>query len=254
MDLVDEMRRLKLFEGVPVEKLQMLAEHARYRKYRAGEMFIGETDAVHAFYVVISGQIKLYKSSPEGKEQTLYLLRPGDPFGMCTAFAIDTFPANATALEESGILLIPGQAMETVAMREPRLLVNIIQILSDRLKESMTLIESLSLKEIPERLASFLLHDLTGHETEELNRLESAPERSSRDVLRGKREKTSGVVSLKDLQLTITQRELAKILGATPEALSRAIRKMTNAGILVMDGRSIRILDREALEELAEGE
>jgi len=226
MDLLKQIRMLKLFEGVPAEKLQTLAEQSRYRTYPAGEMFIGETDPVHAFYVVISGQIKLYKSSPEGKEQTLYLLRPGDPFGMCTAFAIDTFPANAMALEESGILLIPGQAMEAVAMKEPRLLVNIIQILSDRLKESMTLIESLSLKEIPQRLASFVLHALTMQGAEEMNRLE----------------------------LTITQRELAKILGATPEALSRAIRKMSNAGILVMDGRSIRILDREALEELAEGE
>jgi CRP-like cAMP-binding protein len=211
---------------VPAEKLQALAEQSRYRTYRAGEMFIGETDAVHAFYVVVSGQIKLYKSSPEGKEQTLYLLRPGDPFGMCTAFAIDTFPVNAMALEESGVLVIPGQAMEAVAMKEPRLLVNIIQILADRLKESMTLIESLSLKEIPERLASFLLHAMTRPGTGEMDRLE----------------------------LTITQRELAKILGATPEALSRAIRKMSNAGILVMDGRSIQIPDREALAELAEGE
>lgn len=226
MDILRQMQKLDLFQGVPAEKLRTLAERSRYRTYKAGEMFIGETDPAHAFYVIVTGQVKLYKSSPEGKEQTLYLLRPGDPFGMCTAFAIDSFPANAMALEESGILMIPGPVMETVATSEPRLLLNIIQILSDRLKESMTLIESLSLKEIPQRLASFLLHALTREGDKEINRLE----------------------------LTITQRELAKILGATPEALSRAIRKMSNAGILTMDGRSIRILDRKALEELAEGE
>jgi CRP-like cAMP-binding protein len=226
MDILKQMQTLDLFQGVPAEKLRTLAERSRYRTYKAGEMFIGETDPAHAFYVIVTGQVKLYKSSPEGKEQTLYLLRPGDPFGMCTAFAIDSFPANAMALEESGILMIPGPVMETVATSEPRLLMNIIQILSDRLKESMTLIESLSLKEIPQRLASFLLHALTREGDREMNRLE----------------------------LTITQRELAKILGSTPEALSRAVRKMSNAGILAMDGRSIRILDREALEELAEGE
>ena len=226
MDILKQMQQLDLFQGVPAEKLRTLAERSRYRTYKAGEMFIGETDPAHAFYVIVTGQVKLYKSSPEGKEQTLYLLRPGDPFGMCTAFAIDSFPANAMALEESGVLMIPGPIMETVAMSEPRLLMNIIQILSDRLKESMTLIESLSLKEIPQRLASFLLHALTREGDKEMNRLE----------------------------LTITQRELAKILGATPEALSRAVRKMSNAGILAMDGRTIRILDREALEELAEGE
>ena len=226
MDILKRMQTLDLFQGVPAEKLRTLAERSRYRTYKAGEMFIGETDPAHAFYVIVTGQVKLYKSSPEGKEQTLYLLRPGDPFGMCTAFAIDSFPANAMALEESGILMIPGPVMETVATSEPRLLLNIIQILSDRLKESMILIESLSLKEIPQRLASFLLHALTREGDRAMNRLE----------------------------LTITQRELAKILGATPEALSRAVRKMSNAGILTMDGRTIRILDREALEELAEGE
>jgi CRP/FNR family transcriptional regulator len=226
MDILKQMQTLDLFQGVPTEKLRTLAERSRYKTYKAGEMFIGETDPAHAFYVIVTGQVKLYKSSPEGKEQTLYLLGPGDPFGMCTAFAIDSFPANAMALEESGILMIPGPVMETVATSEPRLLMNIIQILSDRLKESMTLIESLSLMEIPQRLASFLLHALTREGDREMNRLE----------------------------LTITQRELAKILGATPEALSRAVRKMSNAGILAMDGRTIRILDREALDELAEGE
>jgi CRP/FNR family transcriptional regulator len=145
---------------------------------------------------------------------------------MCTAFAVDSFPANAMALEESGILRIPGPVMEAVAMKEPRLLLNIIQILSRRLKESMTLIESLSLKEIPQRLASFLLHALSQKGGKEINRLD----------------------------LAITQRELAKILGSTPEALSRAIRKMNNAKVMAVEGRSIRILDRSALEELAEGE
>jgi CRP/FNR family transcriptional regulator len=124
-------------------------------------MFIGDTDPAHAVYVIITGQVKLYKSSPEGREQKLNLLGPGDPFGMCTAFAIDSFPANAMGLEENGILLIPGPVMEAVAMKEPRLLVNIFQILSNRLRESMSLIESLSLKEIPQRLASFLIHALT---------------------------------------------------------------------------------------------
>ena len=224
MDLLKRMQALVLFQEVSAEKLKVLAERALYKTYKAGEMLIGETDPARAFYVVITGQVKLYKISAEGKEQTLNLLGPGDPFGMCTAFAIDSFPANAMALEESGILLVPGQVMEAIAMQEPRLLLNIIHLLSDRLKESMTLIESLALKEIPQRIASFLIHAL-------------------------KRESGQGA---NQLELTVTQRELAKILGATPEALSRALKKMSNAGVLVVNGRSIRILDRRALDELAE--
>ena len=224
MDIVQQLKKIDLFHGVSSEKLQILAAQAIYKKYPAQEMVIGETDPIKAFYVVLTGRMKLYKSSPEGKEQTIQLLGPGDPFGLCTAFATDAFPASAMAIDESSVVLIPGALMETVAMQEPKLLLNIIQILSRRLKDSMALIESLALKEIPGRLASFLLHSLA--QTKE------NPEQ---------------------LELAITQRELAKILGSTPEALSRALRKLADDGILQTSGRTIRILDRAALADLAEG-
>jgi len=227
MDITNQIKDIGLFQGVSSEKIRLLAEQATYKKFKPGEMVIGETDPIRSFYVVISGQLKLYRSSAEGKEQTLQLLGPGDPFGLCTAFATDSFPASAMAIVESAVLLIPGTVMEATARQEPALLFNIIQILSQRLKDSMTLIESLALKEIPGRLASFLSHSLPIKDTAD--------------------KKTS-------VKLTISQRELAKILGATPEALSRALRKMTNDGILSTAGRVITILDRKALEQLAEGE
>jgi CRP/FNR family transcriptional regulator len=226
MDVTNQIKDIGLFQGVSSEKIRLLAAQAIYKKFKPGEMVIGETDPIRSFYVVISGQLKLYRSSAEGKEQTLQLLGPGDPFGLCTAFATDSFPASAMAIEESTVLLIPGTVMEATAKQEPALLFNIIQILSQRLKDSMTIIESLALKEIPGRLASFLRHalpkDVVGNNTA--------------------------------VELTISQRELSKILGATPEALSRALRKMANDGILSTAGRIITILDHKALEQLAEGE
>jgi CRP/FNR family transcriptional regulator len=224
MDIVRHLKTFDLFQGVSPENLRLLAAQALYRKYPAQEIIIGEADPIKSFYVVLTGRLKLYKSSPEGKEQTIQLLGPGDPFGLCTAFATDAFPASAMTLEESSVILIPGALMESTALKEPKLLLNIIQILSRRLKDSMTLIESLALKEIPGRLASFLLHSLAQSHGE-TDRLE----------------------------LAITQRELAKILGATPEALSRALRKLADDGILRASGRTLRILDRGALGDLAEG-
>ena len=226
MDITNQIKDIGLFQGVSSEKIRLLAEQATYKKFKSGEMVIGETDPIRSFYVVISGQLKLYRSSAEGKEQTLQLLGPGDPFGLCTAFATDSFPASAMAIEDAAVLLIPGTVMEATARQEPALLVNIIQILSQRLKDSMTLIESLALKEIPGRLASFLRHSLP-------------KDTANKNIA---------------VELTISQRELAKILGATPEALSRALRKMANDGILSTAGRVITILDHKALEQLAEGE
>jgi CRP/FNR family transcriptional regulator len=108
-----------LFRGISADGTKQLASRARLRTYRPGETVVSETDSVKAFYVVVSGQVKLYKSSAEGKEQTLYLLGPGEPFGLCTAFAIESFPANVTSLEESVLLILPGADVEEVAMKEP---------------------------------------------------------------------------------------------------------------------------------------
>ena len=225
MDIHNQIKDIALFQGVSPEKLRLLAAQAIYRQFKAGELVIGEADPIRSFYVVITGQLKLYRSSAEGKEQTLQLLGPGDPFGLCTAFATESFPASAMAIVDAAVLLIPGTVMEATARQEPALLLNIISILSQRLKDSMSLIESLALKEIPGRLAAFLRHLLP------------------KDV----KDKNTAV------ELTISQRELAKILGATPEALSRALRKMANDGILATAGRVITILDHKALEQLAEG-
>jgi CRP/FNR family transcriptional regulator, dissimilatory nitrate respiration regulator len=226
MEIISQIKDIILFQGVSLEKIKLLAAQSTLKKFKAGDLVIGESDPIRSFYVVITGQLKLYRSSAEGKEQTLQLLVPGDPFGLCTAFATDAFPASAMAIEDSSVLLIPGTFMEEIARQEPALLFNIIRILSNRLKESMTIIESLALKEIPGRLAAFLLH------------------LSPRDAAH---KKTS-------VELTISQRELAKILGSSPEALSRALRKMANDGILSTAGRVITILDYKSLKQLAEGE
>ncbi|KQC11529.1 MAG: hypothetical protein APR62_09695 [Smithella sp. SDB] len=226
VDINKQIKGIGLFQGLSAEKIKELTQQAIYKKFKPGEMVIGESDPIRSFYVVISGQLKLYRSSIDGKEQTLQLLEPGDPFGLCTAFATDSFPASAMAIEDSAVLLIPGTVVEKIAKQEPVLLFNIIQILSRRLKNSMELIESLALKEIPGRLASFL-------------RLESTKNKVDNNTT---------------VKLTISQRELAKILGATPEALSRALRKMANDGIISTMGRVITILDYEMLEQLAEGE
>ena len=226
MDIHEQIKRIPLFQGVSPEKIKFLISQAVVRKFKPGQLVIGEDDSIRSFYVVISGQLKLYRSSAEGKEQTLQLIGPGDPFGLCTAFATESFPANAMAIVESSILLIPGTVMEETSRQEPAILFNMIQILSQRLKDSMELIASLALKELPERVASFLCHVLPKQDTDKQSRV----------------------------TLSISQRELSKILGATPEALSRALRKMANDGILSNAGRVITIYNREALSRLAEGE
>lgn len=214
------LRYIPLFQGLPEEQVKRLAESGRYKNFKSGELIAGEEEKVKALFLVVWGKVKIFRGSE--KEQTIYLFGPGELFCL-TSLADEPFPASAMALDDTRVLVLPSDMLEDMAKREPSLLFNMLITLIRRLKESMHLIELLSLKEIPQRLASFLLHSL---------------------ALQG-----GGDV----LALTISQRELAKILGTTPETLSRVLKKMGSDGMIAVKGRSIRMRDRAALERLSEG-
>jgi CRP/FNR family transcriptional regulator len=225
MDVIAFLQTTPLAKNLPEAQLKTLAKSASEKQCRAGQLIIGEGHGVNAVYIVVQGTVKMSKSAHDGREQTLYLLRPRELFGICAAFSDCIFPANAVTLEKSTLLVIPGKVLEDLSKKDPTILRNMLSILSDRLKESMSLIESLSLMETPKRVASFLL----------FSNLKKAC--------------ITGAIA----KLEISQRELAKMLGTTPETISRVLKKLEKEKIIQLEGKNIRILNCEALEELATG-
>ena len=223
MDERDIIKHIPLFQGLPEEQMEILAACAREKRYAPGQTIFVDTQEAQAFYLVVWGRVKIFKSALDGREQTIFLFGPGEPFCL-TALTDEFSPASAMALEDTRIIMFPANVLEDVARQEPSLLFNMILVLSRRLKQSLNLIESLSLKEIPQRLATFLVH--------------SGEQKKDPDVF----------------ELGFSQRELAKILGATPETLSRVFKKLGSDGVLSVEGRTIRIRNRQALEELARAE
>jgi len=217
------LRTLPLFKGLPDRQLRLLEQSAAIRAYSAGETILDERQEAGGLYVLLAGRAKLFKLSPDGREQTLYFFGPGEPFCLCSMYEDRRSPAHAAAVEASRVLVLGGRAFEALAREEPTLLFNILRVVSRRLKEAMELIESLSFREIPGRVALFLTRAQPG----------GPPDR---------------------LRLPMTHRELAKLVGATPEALSRAFRRMADDGLVEVKGREVKILDRERLEGLAAGE
>jgi CRP/FNR family transcriptional regulator len=211
---------IPLFAGLPEDDMKKLNSSGIYRSYKPGELIAGPSDRIKAFFIVVWGSVKLHRSSPDGHEQTLYIFGPGEPFCM-TAMEDGTFPADATALTETRILILPANVLESIARSEPALLLNIMSVLIKRLKETMYLIEMLSMKEVPQRLAAWLLHS---------------------SVLQG---------GIDMLQTGMTHRELSKLLGTTPESLSRAFRRFKDEGVLELNGRIIKILNRDLLSNIA---
>lgn len=213
---------IPLFEGLPREQLVDLGQIVEEQALSRGEIIFSEGDPGTGFYVVASGRVKVFKLSAEGKEQILHILGPGEPFGEVPVFSGQHFPANAEAMEESRVFFFPRESFVGLIRKNPSLALNMLAILSRRLRMFAALIEDLSLKEVPGRLAAYLLY---------------------------LSEKNKGS---KDLELTITKGQLASLLGTIPETLSRILGKMSIQGLIESDGRRIKILDTEGLQVLAE--
>ncbi len=218
-----------LFEGLKQEQLEYLAQHARLQHYAAGDIIVRETDVARGFYMVVKGRVKVFKISPDGRDQTIYHFGPSEPFCLCALFENRSFLANAAALEESEVLFIPAESLDRMATDEPSLLFNLLFHLARRLKEALDLVETLTVRTLNERVALFLVKLVHSQEAEQ---------GASAD----------GAVSV---HLPMTHRELAKIIGSSHEALSRAFRALSQQGVLTLHGRDVEIHDPETLEKIA---
>ncbi len=211
-----------LFSGLEPHDLDLLAGLALQKSYRKGEMIFSEGDPGDGFYIVAEGQVKVFKSSSEGKEQILHIFGPGEPIGEVAVFAGIPFPANAAVLAKSTLLFFPRDAFTRLIAKEPSLAMKLLAVLSTRLRQFTVQIENLSLKEVPGRIASHLLF--------------LAEEQNNRG----------------QVTLTISKGQLASLLGTIPETLSRIQAKMASEGLIQVSGREITLLDFEGLEALSE--
>jgi CRP/FNR family transcriptional regulator len=212
-----------LFEGLSKDQQDDLAMIAVDSVFKKGQNIFSEGDEGTGFYVVITGRVKIFKLSSEGREQILHIFGPNEVFGEVPVFAGRQFPANAEAMEKSRIFYFPRVPLISLIEKNPFIALNMLAVLSMRLRRFTSLIDDLSLKEVPGRLAAHLLFLC---------------------------EQREGSV---DLELSITKGQLASLLGTIPETLSRILTKMAGQGLIESDGPKIKILDREGLEDLATG-
>ena len=157
MGLIEHIASIPLFQGLPRKQHEDLSMIVIDQVFKRGQMVFSEGDAGNGLYVLISGRVKIFKLSPEGKEQILHILEAGEPFGEAAVFAGERFPANAETLAESRVFFFPRAAFIELIGKNPTLALNMMAVLSRRLRKFANLVEDLSLKEVPGRLAAYLL-------------------------------------------------------------------------------------------------
>lgn len=209
----------RLFQGLPESELLEIEKIVIEKSYGKGETIFFEGDDGNGFYIVSHGKVKIFKISLQGKEQILHIFGEGEPFGEVPVFHGQPFPANAECIVKSTVLFFPRKEFIDLVTKSPSIALNMLAILSMRLRRFASQIESLSLKEVPARLASYLLYL-------------SAENNDAACV-----------------DLEISKGQLASLLGTIPETLSRILGKMSEEGLLEVQGRRICILDRDGLSE-----
>lgn len=211
-----------LFEGLVDAHINELLGIAVEKAYEKNEMVFMEGDRASGLYISSEGMFKIYKLSQEGKEQILHIFGPGEPFGEVPVFSGGTFPAHAEAIVNSRALFFPRDALVRLITDNPAIALNMLAVMSMRLRRFTVQIENLTLKEVPGRLAAYLL-------------MLSSEQGESRIV-----------------RLNISKALLAGFLGTIPETLSRMLARMAGGGLIRVAGREIRLLDMDGLATLAE--
>ncbi|HUH66339.1 MAG TPA: Crp/Fnr family transcriptional regulator [Syntrophales bacterium] len=221
MNPLDRVRTISLFEGLSKSQFETLARIATYRSYKKGQTIFSEGDEGMGFYGIVSGRVKIFKLSPDGKEQILHIMETGEIFGEVPVFMGREYPAYAEAHVNCSLLFFPRISFIELIKKDPSLSLNMLALLSQRLRRFAALIEDLSLKEVPGRLAAYLLYQ------------------------------SNRAVNNDQFRLDISKGQLASILGTIPETLSRILGKMGKQGLIKSEGSRITILDRTTLEMIA---
>jgi len=220
-ELVGTLRQASLFSELDETAVLEIVRRGRLRVFAAGQTVFLQGDAARGLHVIVHGRVKVFKSSPQGRAQTLMIMGPGEPVGEVAALSGESFPASAETLETTETFYLPRDAFIELIRSQPEVALRLLAALSARLRSFASLIEDLSLRDVAQRLATHLLSLASEGHGEQIVNLE------------------------------VSKTQLSAAVGTVPETLSRAFQQLSRAGAVETSGRRVLIKDRAILERVA---
>ena len=214
------LRSCQLFSGVSVEDLQTIAAFTVLRTVPKGGYLFREGDPAEGFYVAQKGAINVHRVSPTGKEQTIYVFRPGESFAEAAIATKHGYPANARAVETATVVLVPKAPFLTLLAQRPDLALRMLGSMSQHLRVLVGLIEDMTLKDVETRFLNWVL------------------KRVAREA--------GGAATV---ELGTTKRVLAAELGTSSETLSRTFARLRDDGLLEVRAKELEVPNVDALRE-----
>ena len=217
----ESLRRIPLFATLTPDDLARVAAVTVERRYDRGDIIILAGQEGGALYFVRRGLVKVFKTSDEGKEQTLRLIGVGGTFNDVPALDGGPNPASAMAMEPTAVYAISGGRLRQLIAESPEVAAATVRMLATALRSLVSLVEDLSFRHVRERVAKILL--------EQDERNDATDQQSPR---------------------RLTQQEMAAMAGTAREMVGRAIKELEGAGAIRSARGQITVVNRDRLRML----
>jgi CRP-like cAMP-binding protein len=213
------LKSVPYFSGLGPAELEPISKLIFEKTADRGEIVLLEAESPDNLYFVASGVVKVFKTSSEGKEQILSIVRPGESFNDVAVFDGGLNPASARAMSPVVLYGMKRNDMEAILRAHPRIALNVIKVLARRVRYFVSLVEDLSFRHVIGRVAKILLEHI-GSETGSGPRL--------------------------------TQQEMAAMAGTAREVVGRSLKALEEEGAIRLDHHRIIITDKQALLNIVE--
>ncbi|MBN8583970.1 MAG: Crp/Fnr family transcriptional regulator [Ignavibacteria bacterium] len=226
--LKDNLKKVYIFSGLDDDELDTLSAIVKQKTFNKGDIIFFDTEPYLGFYITVTGLVKIYKISRDGKEHILHLIPPFNTFAEVPLFENFNemfeesfrYPANSMALEDdTRVLLIPARQFRELLENNSKICIKMVSGFAKRLRHLNHHIEELTLKDVTRRVAGYIL-------TEQ------------------KKSQNSETISL-----NISKNDLAAYLGTIPETLSRTLKKLQDEDMITVNGKVIKICDMDRLKD-----
>jgi CRP-like cAMP-binding protein len=213
------LKSILYFSGLSPAELESIRKLVFEKTADRAEMVLLEDESAENLYFVASGAVKVFKTSAEGKEQILNIVRPGESFNDVPVFDDGPNPTSARAMGPVLLYGIKKRDMEAILRDHPQIALNVIRVLARRVRHLVSLVEDLSFKHVIGRVARILLEHIGG------------------EMGRGPR---------------LTQQEMAAMAGTAREVVGRSLKALEEEGAIKLDRHRIIITDKKALQKIME--
>lgn len=225
IDKVAALSRTALFKELDEGTQRALAARAIERRFKKDELLFVAGEEARGLYVIVEGAVRAFRESTGGREQVIHVERAGATVAEVPVFDDGAFPSTVAAETDSILLFIDKSDVRQLCLEHPQIALAALKVLAGRLRRCAELVETLSLREVGQRLARLLLAEAR-----------AAGERTREGLT---------------VTLSLTNQQIAARVGSVREVVSRALTRLQQDKLIALDGRRLTIPDEAALAAYA---